>query len=84
MHKLLSLPATIQVWTGRTQPVRARMKDAWSKIAEIFNGNETEKKIVLPEGKWQKVSLPGQSSFLHKSFPSIVVPASSCAILYHY
>jgi len=58
------------------------VKDTWSKIAVIFNGNATEKKIDLPEGRWQKFSLPGQSLFLHKSFPSIVVPAYSCTILY--
>jgi len=58
------------------------VKDSWSKIAVILNGNATEMKIVLPEGRWQKFSLPGQSSLLHKSFPSIVVPAYSCAILY--
>jgi pullulanase len=58
------------------------VKDSWNKIAIIFNGNGKEMKISLPEGRWQKVSLPGQSLFLHKSFPSIVVPAYSCTILY--
>lgn len=73
-----NLPDRVVAYTINGQAV----KDAWSKIAIIFNGNGAEMKISLPEGRWQKVSLPGQSSFLHKSFPSIVVPGYSCAILY--
>lgn len=58
------------------------VKDKWSNIFVVYNGNSTGIKLTLPEGKWQKFSLPGQSSLLHKSFPSIIAAAYSCTILY--
>ena len=58
------------------------VKDSWNGILIVLNGNETDKKISLPEGRWQKFPLPGQSLYLHKSFSSIIVSAFSCSILY--
>jgi pullulanase len=28
-------------------------QDKWKQIVVIFNGSETEKKVVLPEGTWK-------------------------------
>jgi pullulanase len=60
----------------------AAVKDKWNKIFVVYNGNVNEMKIDLPTGKWQKISLPGQSLYPHKSEHSIIVSAYSCTILY--
>jgi pullulanase len=59
------------------------VNDKWKNIFVVFNGNAAEMKIVLPEGRWQKFSLPGQSLYTHKSFRSIIVSPHSCNILYN-
>jgi pullulanase len=57
-------------------------KDRWSKILVIYNANSVDKKISLPEGSWQKISLPGQSLYPHPSKTSIIASPYSCSILY--
>ena len=36
------------------------VKDQWRKVLVVFNGNPVDKQISLPEGSWQRISLPGQ------------------------
>ncbi|HKZ68401.1 MAG TPA: alpha-1,6-glucosidase domain-containing protein, partial [Chitinophagaceae bacterium] len=58
------------------------VKDKWNNVLVIYNGNQGEKRFNLPEGKWQKISLPGQSLYFHSSKTSITVAPYSCTILY--
>ncbi len=73
-----NLPGGVVAYTINGKAV----KDKWNNIFVVFNANAADMKIVLPEGKWQQVSLPGQSLYLHKSLSSIVVPSYNCVMLY--
>ena len=72
-------PAGVVAYTINGRSV----KDSWNKIFVIYNGAAEENKIHLPDGGWQKVSLPGQSLYSQKSKHSIVTAAPySCTIFY--
>ncbi|MBK5271801.1 MAG: DUF3372 domain-containing protein [Bacteroidia bacterium] len=73
-----NLPGGVVAYTINSKAI----KDKWDNILIVYNGNATDTKLILPEGKWQRFSLPGQSAYINKSFPSIIVAPYSCTILY--
>ncbi len=58
------------------------VNDSWSKIFIVYNANEKEKLISLPEGEWQKFSLSAQQTSNSKNSKLITVAPFSCSIFY--
>ena len=58
------------------------VKDQWSKVLVVLNANPTDKKISLPEGSWQRISLPGQPLYAQPVKTSIITLPYNCTILY--
>lgn len=58
------------------------VKDTWKKILVIYNSQANDVPINLPQGEWQKHSLPGQEIYFHSSKNSIVAAPRSCTIFY--
>lgn len=58
------------------------VKDRWRKVLVVLNANPVDKKIDLPEGNWQRTSLPGQPGYNHPGKTAIIASPYSCTILY--
>ncbi len=56
--------------------------DKWDKLFIVYNANDEIKTMSLPEGEWQKFSLPGQEINVDKISGKVHVPALSCSVFY--
>lgn len=58
------------------------VNDGWAKIFIAYNANDKEKSIALPEGDWQKFSLPDQQLDNSKRSKSVTAAPFSCVIFF--